>query len=100
MFVFSLGLILSPRKYASADQIHALFTQVPARPHSSYSKSKKCPSSSDEKGQYVEDINASNNKYGTLQEVFFLNSQYPSFCYKTIDQCKHCFRFIIHVQAL
>lgn len=71
MFVFSLGLILSPRKYASADQIHALFTQVPARPHSSYSKSKKCPSSSDEKGQYVEDLNASNNKYGTLKEIFF-----------------------------
>ncbi|KAK3760237.1 hypothetical protein RRG08_052186 [Elysia crispata] len=28
------GAILSPRRYASADQIHALFTQ-PARPHSS-----------------------------------------------------------------
>lgn len=50
------GLILSPRKYASADQIHALFTQVPARPHSSYSKSKKCPSSSDEKGSQRQSI--------------------------------------------
>ncbi|RUS77575.1 hypothetical protein EGW08_014679, partial [Elysia chlorotica] len=28
------GAVLSPRRYASADQIHALFTQ-PARPHSS-----------------------------------------------------------------
>lgn len=79
MFVFSLGLILSPRKYASADQIHALFTQVPARPHSSYSKSKKCPSSSDEKGQNVKDLSASNNKYGTLLWIFkkILNI-YPS----------------------
>lgn len=71
MVIFSLGLILSPRKYASADQIHALFTQVPARPHSSYSKSKKCPSSSDEKGQCVEDLKTSSNKYGTLWDFFF-----------------------------
>ncbi|KAL5020556.1 hypothetical protein ScPMuIL_003448 [Solemya velum] len=33
------GLILSPRKYASADQIHALFTST-SRPGSSHSKSK------------------------------------------------------------
>ncbi|XP_062570430.1 cell adhesion molecule DSCAM-like isoform X2 [Saccostrea cucullata] len=54
------GLILSPRKYASADQIHALFTQAPVRPHSSYSKSQKCPShshgSSDEKGSQRQSI--------------------------------------------
>ncbi|OWF38939.1 Down syndrome cell adhesion molecule [Mizuhopecten yessoensis] len=45
------GLILSPRKYASAEQIHALFTQCPPRPHSTYGKSKSgSHGSSDEKG--------------------------------------------------
>ncbi|XP_046582612.1 Down syndrome cell adhesion molecule homolog [Haliotis rubra] len=40
------GIILSPRKYASADQIHALFTQGPPRPHSAY----KSGSGSSDKG--------------------------------------------------
>ncbi|KAL3886948.1 hypothetical protein ACJMK2_026904 [Sinanodonta woodiana] len=34
------GVVLSPRKYASADQIHALFTMAPPRPQSAYSKQK------------------------------------------------------------
>ena len=32
------AVVLSPRKYASADQIHALFTSAPPRPQSAYSK--------------------------------------------------------------
>lgn len=34
------GVVLSPRKYASADQIHALFTMAPPRPQSAYSKNR------------------------------------------------------------
>ena len=45
------GLALSPRKYASADQIHALFTTSHGRQHSLYGKVKHMPqNSSDEKG--------------------------------------------------
>ncbi|XP_055958792.1 cell adhesion molecule DSCAM [Patella vulgata] len=40
------GVILSPRKYASADQIHALFTQGPPRPPSGH----KSGSGSSDKG--------------------------------------------------
>ncbi|KAK3107290.1 hypothetical protein FSP39_011199 [Pinctada imbricata] len=51
------GLVLSPRKYASADQIHALFTQGPSRPHSTYGKSKgMSQGSSDEKGSQRQSI--------------------------------------------
>ncbi|XP_052806024.1 LOW QUALITY PROTEIN: cell adhesion molecule DSCAM-like [Mya arenaria] len=34
------AVMLSPRKYASADQIHALFTMAPPRPQSAYSKNR------------------------------------------------------------
>lgn len=34
------AVVLSPRKYASADQIHALFTMAPPRPQSAYSKNR------------------------------------------------------------
>ncbi|XP_064598583.1 cell adhesion molecule Dscam1-like [Liolophura sinensis] len=40
------SVILSPRKYASVDQIHALFTTNPARPHSAYSRATTCKSAS------------------------------------------------------
>ncbi|ESO90668.1 hypothetical protein LOTGIDRAFT_163888 [Lottia gigantea] len=40
------GVLLSPRKYASADQIHALFTQAPPRPPSCH----KSGSGSSDKG--------------------------------------------------
>ena len=35
-----IAVVLSPRKYASADQIHALFTIAPPRPQSAYSKNR------------------------------------------------------------
>ncbi|KAH3814468.1 hypothetical protein DPMN_142969 [Dreissena polymorpha] len=34
------AVMLSPRKYASAEQIHALFTMAPPRPQSAYSKNR------------------------------------------------------------
>jgi hypothetical protein len=52
------GVVLSPRKYASADQIHALFQMAPPRPQSAYSKNRSqgTRSTPSEKGKHLLNI--------------------------------------------